>query len=129
MGKTLQERVRETIYPNGVGAITAEKEQALLVEFADVIDTKATKEDLTAKQDLLVSGTNVKTINGQTILGSGDISIEVNTDALATKAELETLKNEVIDNEEVVAAAFNEVRNYVDEQIANAVTTALNTEV
>jgi hypothetical protein len=40
--KTLQERVRETIYPNGVGAITAEKEQALLIEFANEIDTKVT---------------------------------------------------------------------------------------
>lgn len=44
--KTLQERVRETIYPNGVGAITAEKEQALLIEFADVIDEKANKSDI-----------------------------------------------------------------------------------
>ena len=42
--KTLQERTRETIYPNSVGAITAEKEQALLIEFADVIDTKASKD-------------------------------------------------------------------------------------
>jgi hypothetical protein len=40
--KTLQERVTETIYPNGVGAITAEKEQALLIEFANEIDTKVT---------------------------------------------------------------------------------------
>ena len=44
--KTLQERVRETIYPNGVGAITAEKEQALLIDFADVIDEKANKSDI-----------------------------------------------------------------------------------
>lgn len=29
-----------------------------------------------SKQDLLVSGTNIKTINGQSILGSGDITIE-----------------------------------------------------
>ncbi|MDY0088731.1 MAG: hypothetical protein RBR78_00025 [Flavobacteriaceae bacterium] len=30
--------------------------------------------DLNAKQDVLVSGTNIKTVNGQSILGSGDIS-------------------------------------------------------
>ena len=29
--------------------------------------------DISSKQDTLVSGTNIKTINGQTILGSGDI--------------------------------------------------------
>lgn len=35
-------------------------------------------EDLVAtKQDLLVSGTNIKTINGESILGSGNISIDL----------------------------------------------------
>lgn len=47
--KTLQERVRETIYPNGVGAITAEKEQALLIDFANVIDTKLGKDGVDAE--------------------------------------------------------------------------------
>lgn len=33
-------------------------------------------QDLSGKQDVLESGTNIKTINGQNILGSGDITIE-----------------------------------------------------
>lgn len=33
-------------------------------------------EDFNAKQDLLVSGTNIKTINGNSILGSGNIVVE-----------------------------------------------------
>ena len=36
----------------------------------------ATKEEVSAKQDTLVSGTNIKTINGNSILGSGNIVIE-----------------------------------------------------
>lgn len=36
----------------------------------------ATKTELANKQDTLVSGTNIKTINGETILGSGDIEVE-----------------------------------------------------
>ena len=32
--------------------------------------------DMSTKQDNLISGTNIKTINGQSILGSGDITIE-----------------------------------------------------
>ena len=36
----------------------------------------ATKTELAAKQDKLVSGTNIKTINGTSLLGSGDIVIE-----------------------------------------------------
>lgn len=36
----------------------------------------ALSSDVTAKQDKLVSGTNIKTINGTSILGSGDVTIE-----------------------------------------------------
>ena len=35
----------------------------------------ATQSDLSSKQDTLVSGTNIKTINSQSLLGSGDITI------------------------------------------------------
>lgn len=35
----------------------------------------ATKTDLNSKQDTLVSGTNIKTIGGQSLLGSGNITI------------------------------------------------------
>ena len=34
-----------------------------------------TNTSLSAKQDTLVSGTNIKTINGSTILGSGDLIV------------------------------------------------------
>lgn len=40
------------------------------------IANKADKTELANKQDVLVSGTNIKTINGETILGSGDIEVE-----------------------------------------------------
>ena len=32
-------------------------------------------QDISGKQDKLVSGTNIKTINGESVLGSGDITI------------------------------------------------------
>lgn len=37
----------------------------------------ATKQEVQAKQDTLVSGTNIKTINGETVLGEGNITIEI----------------------------------------------------
>lgn len=46
-----------------------------LTEHQDLSDY-ATKADLNKKQDVLVSGQNIKTINGQDIFGSGDITIE-----------------------------------------------------
>lgn len=40
------------------------------------VSTFATKTELNAKQDELVSGTNIKTINNESILGSGNIEIQ-----------------------------------------------------
>lgn len=40
-----------------------------------IIDTYATKTEIANKQDLLVSGTNIKTINHQSLLGSGNIDV------------------------------------------------------
>lgn len=39
------------------------------------LNLKADASTVSGKQDTLVSGTNIKTINGQSILGSGDITI------------------------------------------------------
>ena len=57
-------------------ALTPEQKQADIVYFitdADVV--YATKTEVSAKQDTLVSGTNIKTINGNSILGEGNIEI------------------------------------------------------
>lgn len=43
----------------------------------DVMSQKAVTDALNTKQNTLVSGTNIKTINDETILGNGNISIEV----------------------------------------------------
>ena len=39
------------------------------------LNEKANLTDLALKQNMLVSGTNIKTINGETILGKGDITV------------------------------------------------------
>ena len=44
--------------------------QAILDKLTELVSS------ITGKQDALVSGTNIKTINGQSILGNGDIEIE-----------------------------------------------------
>ncbi len=66
-----------------------------------VPDTYALKSDIpdiTTKQDKLVSGTNIKTVNGNSLLGSGDITIDTNVDLsnYATKAELETKQDTLV---------------------------------
>ena len=63
--------------------------------------TKADKSSLASKQDKLVSGTNIKTINDQSLLGSGNISIESTSitvdSALSTTSE-NPVQNKVITN-------------------------------
>lgn len=52
------------------------------------VSTFATKTELNAKQDALVSGTNIKTINGNSILGEGNIEIQGD---YYTKSEIDAM--------------------------------------
>lgn len=48
-------------------------------EVDNLLNNKANKSELTGKQDTLISGTNIKTINNQSILGGGNIDIQAST--------------------------------------------------
>ena len=68
------------------------------------VSTFATKTELNAKQDALVSGTNIKTINNQSILGEGNITIEGGMDEdteLLISSALVDLNDRKIDATEV----------------------------
>lgn len=54
-------------------------------------------QDISGKQDTLVSGTNIKTINNESILGSGDISISSGT-AYTAGTNIEITSGNVINN-------------------------------
>lgn len=79
-------------------------------------------QDISGKQDILVSGTNIKTINGESILGEGNLTIQGGNgsyDDTEIRNELSNLTNEMIANEEVTAAALNELNERVKEVSAN----------
>ena len=67
-------------------------------------DYPAIIERISAKQDKLVSGTNIKTINGNSLLGTGDITINaedlnpLKADITALKADVSTLKTDNTQN-------------------------------
>lgn len=66
---------------------TAENSANKKTTLADNSDTfypsqKAVKTAVDAKQDTLVSGTNIKTINGNSVLGGGDLVISAGADIL-----------------------------------------------
>ncbi|RUO86496.1 hypothetical protein [Spiroplasma endosymbiont of Megaselia nigra] len=57
------------------------KDSNLNKTYIEKVDGKyivKTSQDINTKQDKLISGTNIKTINGNSLLGSGDISISNN---------------------------------------------------
>ena len=68
--------------------------QGFLKEHQD-ISNLATKTELATKQDTLVSGTNIKTINGNSLLGSGNIEVAANVDLsdYYTKSQTNELVN------------------------------------
>ena len=68
---TLISRIKAAIKPNGAGQITGQVMQDALVKTGEGI----VQEINAAKQDTLVSGTNIKTVGGQSLLGAGDIPV------------------------------------------------------
>lgn len=62
---------------------------------------------LSDKQDILVSGTNIKTINGESVLGSGNIELqtEITVDSALSTSSTNPVQNKVI------AAKVNEISN------------------
>lgn len=64
---------------------------------ANALNEKADASALASKQDTLVSGTNIKTVQGQSILGSGNISISVPTvDAAFSSTSTNAVQNKVV---------------------------------
>ena len=65
-------------------------------------ETYATKEQVSGKQDQLVSGTNIKTVNGQSILGNGNIDITgggtITVDSELSSTSENPVQNKVITN-------------------------------
>ena len=70
----------------------------------DAYSKSETNELLSAKQDTLVSGTNIKTINNQSVLGNGNIQIDGVTN-------YNELSNKPIINQDLDAVGFEPVAN------------------
>ena len=119
-----------------VNALPSSVDSELSDTSENPVQNKTITAKLNEKQDALVSGTSIKTINGQSLLGEGDLEVITDLSATASKAELqdlanvvaevktelqeslETLTAEVITNEEVTAAALNDLNNKITEIIA-----------
>lgn len=82
-------------------------------DYAKSIETLL-KSSITEKQDKLVSGQNVKTLNGESILGNGDISIVTDLSNYYTKVEVENLiKKEDADEPFLINGVENKVSEII----------------
>lgn len=81
------------------------------------VSTFATKTELNAKQDALVSGTNIKTINNQSILGEGNIEIQggAGEQQQADWNQTETTAVDYIKNKPTNVSAFANDAGYLTE--------------
>lgn len=84
---------------NNSGFLTQHQDISHLASKTYVDEKDATK------QDKLVSGTSIKTINGNSILGSGDIKVVVDTSNLATKSEVNDKQDKITDLETIRSGA------------------------
>lgn len=100
---------------NGLATTVANK--AEISALANFATTDALSSGLSGKQETLVSGTNIKTIEGKSILGSGDIQI--------TAAEVGAYTTGQVD--EKVTALNNAISGKVDPSTVNAVSDRVST--
>lgn len=71
----------------------------------------ATTAQLNSKQDTLVSGTNIKTINGNSLLGAGDITIQAG-------GTVDTAMSDTSEN----AVQNKVIKKYIDDLVGNILT-------
>ena len=91
-------------------------------ELADYqpIGDYATTTQLNSKQDTLVSGQNIKTINGQSVIGEGNIDI---TEGGTIDSELSTVSENPVQNK-VITEQFNDLASFANASYKEALAAA-----
>ena len=85
-----------------------------LTEISQELDKKANTSDIpdiSTKQDILISGVNIKTINGESVLGEGNITIEGGTGSITLDTEMSDTSEKAVQNKVIKA--------YVDGLVGN----------
>ena len=127
----------KTEIPTKVSQLTNDKNYQTAEDVNLATEGLATKAEVNSKQDTLVSGTNIKTINGNSLLGSGNIEIQGGS-TIAVDSALSTTSTNPVQNK-VITEALNgkasqsdiptkvsELTNDSDFQTASQVATAIS---
>lgn len=111
---TLNSYALSSAIPTSLSQLTNDAGFATLAEVNSLLADYVKSNDLTSllagKQDTLVSGTNIKTINGQSILGEGNIEIQGGSGGSISPATEDTLGGILATD----SGASQDVSAYVD---------------
>ena len=94
-----------------VSGLATKQEIADMETKSNAAATYATKQEIAGKQDTLVSGTNIKTINGNSVLGAGDITIQAG-------GTIDTAMSDTSEN----AVQNKVIKKYIDDLVGNILT-------
>ena len=127
----------KTEIPTKVSQLSNDKNYQTAEDVNLATEGLATKSEVNSKQDTLVSGTNIKTINGNSLLGSGNIEIQGGS-TIAVDDSLSTTSTNPVQNK-IITEALNgkasqsdiptkvsELTNDSDFQTASQVATAIS---
>lgn len=107
--------------------------EAITNSLKNYVDKSTLSSELVKKQDALLSGTNIKTLNGQSLLGEGNIEIEGGTTPSFADITGNPLDNEALKSELETKAEKDALANYATKQEvstkANSADVYLKTEV
>ena len=95
----------KTEIPTKVSQLSNDKNYQTAEDVNLATEGLATKAEVNSKQDTLVSGTNIKTINGNSLLGSGNIEIQGGS-TIAVDDSLSTTSTNPVQNR-VITEALN----------------------
>ena len=100
-------------------------------KFATITSLQEVSDKVDTKQDTLVSNVNIKTINRQSILGSGDIEIAVGLDQDAVETLIEQRLDELVDGAPAAVDTLKELANAInnDPSFATTITNLLSQKV
>ena len=100
-------------------------------KFATIASLQEVSDKVDTKQDTLVSNVNIKTINRQSILGSGDIEIAVGLDQDAVETLIEQRLDELVDGAPAAVDTLKELANAInnDPSFATTITNLLSQKV
>lgn len=92
----VQNKVVKSYIDNAVNGVKVTIDSSLSSSSTNPVQNKVINSAINNKQDKIVSGTHIKTINDQSIVGSGNINIQTTVDTAMSSTSTNPVQNKVV---------------------------------